>query len=564
MSAITAAIRFLTVVPAPGGEWSARAASRSVAWFPAVGLGIGGAVAAVNWAARLAMPDLPAAALALAAGVVLTGALHLDGLADTFDGLLGGDTPKRRLEIMKDPSIGVFGVAGVVLVLIAKWGGLSSLPDAYGWAAIAVAAMSGRFAAVASMAIFRYERSQGLGSPFVGASRVAYLAAAVFAAALAFVLAGPFGLAALACATVVGLAVSAFAARQLNGGVTGDVYGAAIELAEVSALLAFVAMFSAGTRRQSGLERLDVWRALLTLGLAVIWDRFLGEPPEKIHPVVWMGRAAEFIGEPTGDEETDSRRGLIAAAVLPLASVAVAAAAGRILNRMGPIPAILGGAFLLKSMFAIRGMTNEAAMVDQDLSAGSSEAARASLSRIVSRDVSDLDDSEIASATISSVAENVTDSVVGPLVAYGAFGLPGAAAYRAIDTIDSMIGYRGKYEHLGAAAARLDDAASFVPARLAGGAVVAAASALPGYDAPASAQTMIEQHGRTESPNGGWPIGAMAGALGVEVEKTGHYKLGPEGKRPAASDIGRANRLFAGAALVAIGITAGLIIAKRR
>ena len=73
------------------------------------------------------------------------------------------------------------------------------------------------------------------------------------------------------------------------------------------------------------------------------------------------------IGEPTGDKETDLRRGLIAAAILPLASVAVAAAAGRILNRMGPIPAILGGAFLLKSMFAIRGMTDEAAMVDQDL-----------------------------------------------------------------------------------------------------------------------------------------------------------------------------------------------------
>ena len=108
-----------------------------------------------------------------------------------------------------------------------------------------------------------------------------------------------------------------------------------------------------------------MWRALLTLGLAVIWDRFLGEPPEKIHPVVWMGRAVEMVGEPTGDEETDSRRGLIAATVLPLASVAVAAAAGRILNRMGPIPAILGGAFLLKSMFAIRAMTDEAEKVDQ-------------------------------------------------------------------------------------------------------------------------------------------------------------------------------------------------------
>ena len=106
--------------------------------------------------------------------------------------------------------------------------------------------MSGRFAAAAAMAVFRYERSQGLGTPFVGTSRVAYLAAAVFAAVLAFVLGGPFGLAALAGATVVGLAISAFAARRLDGGVTGDVYGASIELAEVSALLAFIAMFSAG------------------------------------------------------------------------------------------------------------------------------------------------------------------------------------------------------------------------------------------------------------------------------------------------------------------------------
>ena len=307
-----------------------------------------------------------------------------------------------------------------------------------------------------------------------------------------------------------------------------------------------------------------MWRPLLTLGLAVILDRLFGEPPEKVHPVAWMGRAVDAIGKPTGDKDTDLFRGLVAAAALPLASVAIAAAVGRLLNRAGPIPSILGGAFLLKSMFAIRAMTDEAAKVDSELEAGSSDSARKSLSRIVSRDVTDLDDSQIASATISSVAENVTDSVVGPLVAYGAFGLPGAAAYRAIDTIDSMIGYRGKYEHLGAAAAKLDDAAGFVPSRLAGGAVVAASSVLPGYDAPASARTMIKQHDRTESPNGGWPIGAMAGALGVEIEKTGHYRLGPKGARPSARDIRRANRLFAGAALVAVGIAAGLIIAKGR
>ena len=247
MSAITAAIRFLTVVPAPGGEWSARAASRSVAWFPAVGLGIGGAVAAVNWAARLAMPDLPAAALALAAGVILTGALHLDGLADTFDGLLGGNTPKRRLEIMKDPSIGVYGVAASGACANRQMGWpcrrCRTPTDGRPSQSLRCRVVSRPWRRWRYSATSAVEDS---GRRSSGPVRVAYLAAAVFASALAFVLAGPFGLAALACATVVGLAVSAFAARQLGGGVTGDVYGAAIELAEVSALLAFVAMFSAG------------------------------------------------------------------------------------------------------------------------------------------------------------------------------------------------------------------------------------------------------------------------------------------------------------------------------
>ena len=273
----------------------------------------------------------------------------------------------------------------------------------------------------------------------------------------------------------------------------------------------------------------------------------------------------EAFGGPTGDKEADLKRGLVAAVALPLASMAVAAAAGRVLNRMGPVPAVLGGAFLLKSMFAVRAMTDEAESVSQDLEAGYSDAARESLSRIVSRDVSELDDSEIASATISSVAENVTDSVVGPLVAYGAFGLPGAAAYRAIDTLDSMIGYRGKYEHLGAAAAKLDDAASYVPARLAGrrsrgggfgDAGLRRAVIRPYHDRTTRTDGKSERrladrrNGRRTRGRGGEDRPLQAGA-GRQVG-------------PAARDIRRANRLFAGAALVAIGIAAGLIIAKGR
>ena len=289
----------------------------------------------------------------------------------------------------------------------------------------------------------------------------------------------------------------------------------------------------------------------------------MGEPPGALHPVVWMGRAASMMGRPTGNRRLDFRRGLFAAVALPVVSAASAELATRVLNRAGPLLSLAGGAFLLKSMFAIRAMTDEAGEVERNLSADSPDEARDSLSRIVSRDVSGLDESGIASATISSVAENVTDSVAGPLLAYGMFGLPGAAAYRAIDTLDSMIGYRGEYENLGSAAARLDDAAAYLPARVAGGAVVTASAFLAGHDAVGSARTMIEQHGRTGSPNGGWPIGAMAGALGVEVEKVGSYKLGPKNARPTSRDIRKANRLFAGAALVAAGIAAGLIIARR-
>ncbi len=246
MSALSAAIRLLTIIPAGTGEWNARAFTRSVLFFPVVGLAIGGSSALVNWLARLAMPDLPAAALALAAGAALTGALHLDGLADTFDGLFGGHDPQRRLEIMRDPAIGVYGVAAVTLALLIKWGAISSLPDAHGWAAIAVSAMAGRGAAVASISSYRYLRTAGLGTPYRAASRPINVAAAVFAFGAGFVIAGPYGLAIVGGSALAGLGFSAFASHRLGGGVTGDVYGASIELGESFALIAFAGMFGAG------------------------------------------------------------------------------------------------------------------------------------------------------------------------------------------------------------------------------------------------------------------------------------------------------------------------------
>ena len=165
----------------------------------------------------------------------------------------------------------------------------------------------------------------------------------------------------------------------------------------------------------------------------------------------------------------------------------------------------------------------------------------------------------MSSSAIESVAEGLCDSVVAPLFYFLIFGLPGAFAYRAINTLDSMIGYRGKYEYLGKFAARLDDVLNYIPARLAFLFIVIAASLKKmGREAW---QVARRDHTQTSSPNAGWPMAAMAGALHVRLEKPGHYVLG-DGKEPKPDDIDRAVNMFTIAAagwLIVCGIAGGII-----
>jgi adenosylcobinamide-phosphate synthase len=304
----------------------------------------------------------------------------------------------------------------------------------------------------------------------------------------------------------------------------------------------------------------EMWLKLGTLGLALAWDRYFGEPPDDVHPVVWMGKAAKkLMGKPTGDPRQDFARGLAVAVALPVASAVAGAVIMRKLRRAGPLAALIGGAFLLKSTFAVRSMNEHARRVEAPLKEGDTEGARKAVGMIVSRDVSKLDAAGIANTAVGSVAENVTDSVTGPLLAYALFDVPGALAYRAVNTLDAMYGYHGEYEYLGKAAARIDDAVNYMPARIAGPAVVAAAAAT-GMDALEAARTMARQNARTPSPNSGWPIGAAAGALGVEIEKAGYYRLGPPGKKVRTRDIDRSLKLFNGAAVVTALLAAAMII----
>jgi adenosylcobinamide-phosphate synthase len=213
---------------------------------------------------------------------------------------------------------------------------------------------------------------------------------------------------------------------------------------------------------------------------------------------------------------------------------------------------VLVDALALKTTVSLRALAGAARQVARALERRDLGAARDAVGiHLVSRPTAALDESHIASAAIESVAENLTDSIIAPSFFFLACGLPGAFAYRAINTADAMIGYRaGLLEHFGKVAARLDDVLNFMAARMAALAIVIAAG-LIGRDARGALTTMWRHHGRTASPNAGWTMAAMAGALGVSLEKPGAYHLGA-GRFPDAGDIEAAIKVMTAASAISL------------
>jgi adenosylcobinamide-phosphate synthase len=215
-------------------------------------------------------------------------------------------------------------------------------------------------------------------------------------------------------------------------------------------------------------------------------------------------------------------------------------------------------AIALKSMFALRGLDQAAGEVQAALENGDlSEARRLVSWHLVSRDTKTLDESGIAAATIESVAENASDSLIAPLFYYLLGGLPFAFLYRFFNTADAMLGYRTlEYEWLGKLPARLDDLLNFIPARLTAG-LLALAAPLSGMSGKRAVDTMRQDARKTASPNAGYPMSAMAGALGVELEKVEHYTLGADHPKPKSADIPQARALLFG--LTGIGLVLTLL-----
>lgn len=271
---------------------------------------------------------------------------------------------------------------------------------------------------------------------------------------------------------------------------------------------------------------------ILVLVLALIWDIALGEPPRWMHPVVGLGkiislqlRLAPFRVRPLLQFIYGAVTVIITLSLLTVSCYFLLS----YLKGINLALYLVAGAYLLKSSFSLKELHLAALRVKRDLEKDNLPKARADIKALVGRDTASLEKTLLISATVESVAENTSDSFVAPLFFFLLLGIPGAIAYRIVNSYDSMIGYRGKYEYLGKFAARLDDLFNFIPARITAGLTILAAF-LSRRCTRSTWQILLRDHGKTRSPNAGWPMSAAAGALQVQLVKVGFYSLGDDKK----------------------------------
>lgn len=287
--------------------------------------------------------------------------------------------------------------------------------------------------------------------------------------------------------------------------------------------------------------------AIVALLFAFALDRWFGEPAQRWHPVAWMGRYLGWVGAQIAPREARSGadwRSFWAGALAWSGGAVLIGIAALLLQRgfvgLGELAGGLLAGALLKTMLSWRMLRDEVAAVEGAL-AQSLDAGRHRLGRLVSREVMRLDEHQVRESAIESLAENLNDSVVAPVFWFLVAGLPGVVIYRFANTADAMWGYPGfraglNWAWAGKWAARADDVLSWIPARLTALLLGALAGGLP------LAQLRREAR-RTPSPNSGWPMAAMALALGVRLRKPGAYTLNEQGAAPQPADTARAIRL---------------------
>jgi adenosylcobinamide-phosphate synthase len=283
---------------------------------------------------------------------------------------------------------------------------------------------------------------------------------------------------------------------------------------------------------------------ILILLVALAVEFTIGDPPNAVHPVAWIGKAITFL----------ERLGFIAGKtyqfafgmVMTIGLTAIVTLAALFivvwLKDINYVLYVIAAGILLKMTFSFVYLRKTALHIKHLIEKDETlDQARFELRALVSRNTSKLSRPYLVSATVESVSESLCDSLVSPLFffvvfsMFGPFGLPAAFGFRVVSTFDSMIGYHGKYEYLGKFPARLDDVLNYIPARLSALMVIVAAW-LTKMGAKRTWQIAKVDHLKTESPNAGWPMSAAAGALRVQFEKIDHYRLG-RAERPMTPDV---------------------------
>ncbi len=272
--------------------------------------------------------------------------------------------------------------------------------------------------------------------------------------------------------------------------------------------------------------------SILIFALALLIDLILGEYPDRIHPTIGIGKMITFLKSKSKSPKPKVEKAngvLMALTIILVVSLPVFVLLFWLrLLPYGEILYIIVGAILFKATFAITGMGQYTKPIAKALKQKDLAEARKWLPYIVRRDPNNLNERQIISAAVESIAESTTDGITAPFFFYALFGVPGAFAYRVINTLDSRVGYKNaEFKNIGWFSAKMDTITNYIPARVTAYLMVAAAFVLR-EDWRESYRILQRDKHKTASPNAGYTISAMAGALNIQLEKQGCYTLGDD------------------------------------
>jgi adenosylcobinamide-phosphate synthase len=299
----------------------------------------------------------------------------------------------------------------------------------------------------------------------------------------------------------------------------------------------------------------------MIFALAFLIDLVFGEYPDRIHPTIAIGKLIIYLKRKAKNPNPHLEKvnGVLMATAIMLIFAVPVFLLLFLLRQLpyGEVFYIIVGAILFKATFAVSGMGQYTKPIAKALKENDLAGARKWLPYIVRRDPNSLNERQIISAAVESIAESTTDGITGPFFFFALFGIPGAFAYRVVNTLDSMVGYKNEeYRNIGWFSAKLDTIANYIPSRLTAYLMVAAAFLLR-EDWRESMRILQRDKHKTASPNAGYTISAMAGALNIQLEKQGYYTLGDDQGNISADDIMKALRVMTvtgvlfGAAVVA-------------